>query len=413
MTLSRYFLMYMQNASSSFHERLNPFPFYFNMRKNNPIEYNEKSDLWNAYRYNDVKMIITNYVDFSSDFTKLLAMQYPDRTFRRSLLSSDPPLHRHLRSVISSAFSAASIERLEPRIKNITNGMIDQVIEKGSMDLVTDLSYPLPVTVIAELLGIPAEDRDTFKRWADRLLKSIDDSVETGARRNDELEQIQNEMDDYFQEIIKEKKEKPGDDLVTYLIKAETDEKRLSEEDILSFSSLLLQAGHITTVNLINNCILSLLEHPQQLKKVQNDNPSLITPAIEETLRYRSPVQALIRFATKDIEVGGKTIKSGQRIIAWIGSANHDETIFSNPEEFNVVRSPNPHIAFGAGIHLCLGAPLARLESKVAIQILLSRLQNLELGDDIRNLEPVSNSLLFYGVKGLPLSFEARQNKVC
>jgi cytochrome P450 len=290
--------------------------------------------------------------------------------------------------------------------------MIDRVIEKGSMDLVGDLSYPLPVTVIAELLGIPAEDRDTFKRWANRLLKSIDDSVETGARRNDELEQIQNEMDDYFQKIIKEKKEKPGDDLVTRLIKAETDEKRLSEEDILSFCALLLQAGHITTVNLINNCILSLLEHPQQLKKIQNDDnsPSLVASAIEETLRYRSPVQALVRFATKDIEVGGKTIKSGQRVIAWIGSANHDETIFSNPEEFNVVRSPNPHIAFGAGIHLCLGAPLARLESKVAIQILLSRLQNLELGDDIRNLEPVSNSLLFYGVKGLPLSFEARQN---
>jgi cytochrome P450 len=403
----------MQNASSPFHERLNPFPFYSNMRKNSPVEYNEKSDLWNAYRYNDVKMIITNYVGFSSDFIKLLAMQYPDRTFfRRSLLSSDPPLHRHLRSVISSAFSTTSIERLEPRIKNITNGMIDRVIEKGSMDLVRDLSYPLPVTVIAELLGIPAEDRDTFKRWADRLLKSIDDSVETGARRNEELEQIQNEMDDYFQVIIKEKKEKPGDDLVTRLIKAETDEKRLSEEDILSFCALLLQAGHITTVNLINNCILSLLEHPQQLKKIQNDDnsPSLVASAIEETLRYRSPVQALVRFATKDIEVAGKTIKSGQRVIAWIGSANHDETIFSNPEEFNVVRSPNPHIAFGAGIHLCLGAPLARLESKVAIQILLSRLQNLELGDDIRNLEPVSSSVLFYGVKSLPLLFEARQN---
>jgi cytochrome P450 len=403
----------MQNSSSSFHERLDPFPFYSAMRKNNPVEYNEKSDLWNVYRYNNAKMILTNYVDFSSDFTKPLSMQYPDRTFRRSLLSSDPPLHRHLRSMISSAFSAASIETLEPRIKNITNEMIDQVIEKGSMDLVRDLSYPLPVTVIAELLGIPSEDRDIFKKWADRLLKSIDDSVETGTRRNGELEQIQNEMDDYFQKAINEKKEKPGEDLVTHLIKAETDEKRLSGEDILSFCSLLLQAGHITTVNLINNCILSLLEHPRQLEKVQdsNNDPALVTSTIEETLRYRSPVQALIRFATKDVQVGGKTIKSGKRVIVLIGSANHDETIFSNPEEFNVARSPNPHIAFGAGIHLCLGAPLARLESKVAVQILLSRLQRLQLGDDVKNLEPVSNGVIFYGVKNLPLLFEARQGK--
>jgi cytochrome P450 len=271
----------------------------------------------------------------------------------------------------------------------------------------------LPVTVIAELLGIPSEDRDIFKKWADRLLKSIDDSVETGTRRNDELEQIQNEMDDYFQKAINEKKEKPGEDLVTHLIKAETDEKRLSGEDILSFCSLLLQAGHITTVNLINNCILSLLEHPRQLEKVQdsNNDPVLVTSTIEETLRYRSPVQALIRFATKDVQVGGKTIKSGKRVIVLIGSANHDETVFSNPEEFNIARSPNPHIAFGAGIHLCLGAPLARLESKVAVQILLSRLQRLQLGDDVKNLEPVSNGVILYGVKSLPLLFEARQGK--
>jgi cytochrome P450 len=380
------------------------------MRKNNPVEYNEKSDLWNVYRYNDAKMILTNYVDFSSDFTKSLAMQYPDRNFRRSLLSSDPPVHRYLRNMISSAFTAASIESLEPRIKNITNEMIDRVIDKGSMDLVRDLSYPLPVTVIAELLGIPSEDRDTFKRWADRLLKSIDDSVETGARSNDELKDIQDEMDDYFRKVINEKKQNPGDDLVTHLIEVTSaDGKMLSEEDVLSFCSLLLQAGHITTVNLITNCILSLLEHPQQLKKVQDNNtdPTIIASTIEETLRYRSPVQALIRFTTKDVRVADKTIKSGQRVIVLIGSANHDESIFSNPEEFNVTRNPNPHIAFGAGIHLCLGAPLARLESKIAIQILLSRLRNLKLGEDMKNLEPVSNSLLFYGVKSLPLLFEA------
>jgi cytochrome P450 len=399
----------VQNASSSFHDRLNPFPFYLEMRKNNPVQYNEKSDLWNVYRYDDVKMIVTNYVDFSSDPTRVLDQPYPDRIFfRRNLLSTDPPLHRHLRSAISSAFSNTRIETLEPRIESIANGLIDQVIEKGSMDLVRDFSYPLPVTVIAELLGISVQDRDIFKGWADRLLKSIDNSVETGAPRNAEIEQMQNEMDGYFRDVLKEKRERPGNDLVSHLIMAESDGKRLTEQEILSFCALLLGAGHITTVQLISNCILSLLEHPGQLAKIQN-NPALVTSALEETLRYRSPVQSLFRLATKDIKVGGKTIKSGQRVIAWIGSANHDEAVFSNAEDFDIARNPNPHIAFGAGIHLCIGAPLARLESKVAIQRLLNRLKNIELSDDPRNLEPVSTSFI-YGVKSLPLLFQARHD---
>jgi cytochrome P450 len=398
-------------SPSSFNEKLNPFPFYSRMRKNNPVEYNEKAGLWNAYRYDDVKRILTNHVDFSSDFTKA-AVQFQDEPFRRSLLSSDPPLHRYLRGTISSAFSAATIERLEPRIREIANDMIDKVIKKGSMDLVQDFSYPLPVTVIAELLGIPARDRDLFKRWADELLKSIDEAVESGDRRrnNEKMQQLQKEMDDYFLNVIAEKREKPGQDLVTQLIEAETDKTKLSQDDILSFCALLLQAGHLTTVNLINNCTWSLLEHPQQLAQLKSDPSSFLTSAIEETLRYRSPVQALVRFTTKDVQVGGKTIKSGQRIITWIGSANRDEAVFENPEEFDITRNPNPHVAFGAGIHLCLGAPLARLESHIAMEILLSRLQRLELDTESKNLEPVIGSVFLYGVKSLPLLFEARQH---
>ncbi|AIC16187.1 cytochrome P450 [Nitrososphaera viennensis] len=397
------------------------------MRKSNPVEYNDKADLWNAYRYDDVKKILTNHVDFSSDFTKASPPLPPSSSsssssaprptqsqegpFRRTLISTDPPLHRYLRGTISSAFSATTIERLEPRIRDIANDMIDKVIEKGSMDLVRDFSYPLPVTVIAELLGIPSKDRDLFKRWADELLKSIDEAVETGGRRNnDKMQQLQKEMDDYFLNVIAEKRKKPGQDLVTQLINAETDKIKLSQDDILSFCALLLQAGHLTTVNLINNCMWSLLEHPQQLVKLKNNLSSLLTSAIEETLRYRSPVQALVRFATKDVQVGGRTIKSGQRIIPWIGSANRDEAVFGNPEEFDITRGPNPHIAFGAGIHLCLGAPLARLESHVAMEILLSRLQDLEFGDDPRNFEPIDGSLFLYGVKSLPLLFKARQH---
>jgi cytochrome P450 len=388
-------------------EKLNPFPLYSNMRKNCPVQYDDKADLWNIYRYEDVRRILTDYVNFSSDFTKASGAQLEDAPFRRSLISSDPPLHRYLRSTISSAFSAASIEQLEPRIRGIANEMIDSVIENGSMDLVRDFSYPLPVTVIAELLGIPIEDRGLFKSWADELIKAIDESAVTGARRNVKLERMQEEMDSYFKKVIIDKKENPGQDLITQLIKAETDNRKLSEEDVLSFCSLLLQAGHITTVNLITNCILSLIQYPDQLAKIKRDSFHLKS-AIEETLRYRSPVQVLLRIATKDVVLAGKTVKAGQRVIPCLGSANRDEHVFMDPEVFDIMRDPNPHVAFGAGIHLCLGAPLARLESHVAIDALLNRLQNLELGDDARNLEPVSNSLLFYGVKSLPLLYDTQ-----
>jgi len=400
----------MQSVSDK-NEKLNPFPFYSYMRKNSPIEYNEKADIWNVYRYADVKNIITNYVDFSSDFTKMPQPEFQgDGAFRRTLLSYDPPFHRYLRNTVSSAFTATSIEKLGPRIRNIAKDLTDKVIDKGSMDLVRDFSYPLPVTVIAELLGIPTEDRNLFKRWADELLKSIDEAIETGDRRgNDRTQRLQKEMDEYFEKIIAEKRKKPGKDLVTQLISAETDKRKLSEEEIMNFCALLLQAGHLTTVNLINNCIWSLLENPQQMAKIRSNLPSspLLDLTIEETLRYRSPVQALVRFSTKDIQLGGKNIKSGKRVVTWIGSANHDEAFFDNPEEFDIGRNPNPHIAFGAGIHLCLGAPLARLEGHIALEILLTRLQNLEFGGNPKHLEPANGSTFLYGVKSLPLRFDA------
>lgn len=400
-------------------QKLNPYPFYSYMRKNSPLDYNEKVDIWNVYGYNDVKKVLTNFADFSSDFTKLLPKdqaQAGGGFFNRTLISYDPPFHRYLRNTISSAFSPITIEKLGPRIRNIANDLINKVIDRGSMDLVRDFSYPLPVTVIAELLGIPAQDRNLFKRWADELLRSIDEAIEAGDRgRTSRMAGVQNEMAEYFKNVIAEKRQKPGQDLVTQLIQAETDQRKLTEEEILSFCALLLQAGHLTTVNLINNCIWSLLENPPQLAKLKDSISSsskspLIDLAIEETLRYRSPVQALVRFSTKDIELGGKTIKPGKRVVTWIGSANHDEAIFKNPEEFDITRNPNPHIAFGAGIHLCLGAPLARLEGHIALDVLLSRLQGLEFGEDPKNLEPIAGSSFLFGVKSLPLKFEASGN---
>jgi cytochrome P450 len=281
------------------------------------------------------------------------------------------------------------------------------------MDLINDLAYPLPVTVIAELLGLPLQDRNTFRGWADKLVSSAGSqriAEHHGSAKN--LILMQSEMDDYFNAIIDKRTTNPQTDLISNLIKAEADGRHLSREEILAFCTLLLLAGHVTTVNLIGNTILSLLQNPQEFRKLKEDvsslssSSSLILSTIEETLRYRSPVQGLFRMTTQEITIGGaQKIPSGQGIIVWLGSANHDESVFPDPEKFNISRIPHAHshVGFGQGIHFCLGAPLARLEARVALKIILERLQNLEL-DESEAIKPL-DSLIFHGVSQLPLRF--------
>ena len=325
---------------------------------------------------------------------------------RPSLLKSDPPYHRTLRGVVASAFTPMTISKLEPRIESVTHDLLNQVIEKGNIDLINDLAYPLPVTVIAELLDVPLQDRNTFRTWADKLLSSAGSQLiaeHHGSAKN--LVLIESEMDDYFNAIIDKRTLSPQSDLISNLIKAEADGHHLSREEILAFCTLLLLAGHVTTVNLIGNTILSLLQNPQEFKKLRA-SPSLIPSTIEETLRYRSPVQAVFRMTTQDITIGGtQKIPSEQGIIVWLGSANHDESVFPDPEKFDISRIPHAHshVGFGHGIHFCLGAPLARLEARVALKIILERLQNLEL-DESKAIKPL-HSLIFYGVSQLPLRF--------
>ena len=345
-------------------ESLNPFPFYAQMRKFHPIEYDEKNKVWGIFRYKDIQTILTDYRNFSSDIQKLVSIQQEQeiqksrelrdhkkkrRLLRSSLLTSDPPRHSQLRRVISSAFSPNTIYKFKPRIEQICHDMIDKVIQQGHMDLINDLAYPLPVTVIAELLGIQAQDQDTFKKLADDLLGSTrgsSNNLPTDKDSEKIFARVQGEMDSYFNNIIQKRRTQkglssPSNDLIDNLLRAEIDGNRLSEEDILAFCSLLLLAGHVTTVNLIGNAVRSLLEHSQQLKQLlllQNNGnshenyDSLISSAIDETLRYRSPVQGVFRFAIHDVTLGeeGKeqTIMRGQRMIMWIGSANHDESNF-------------------------------------------------------------------------------------
>ena len=410
-------------------QRLYPFEFYARMRRFSPVVYDERKNVWGVFRYTDVHAILADYTTFSSapqklDSPSLSSSEANKNTtaaaFQRpSLLQSDPPYHRILRGVIASAFTPMIIAKLEPHIENVANETLNQVIEKGRMDLIDDLAYPLPVTIIAELLGVPIEDRNRFRGWADRIVSSTgggdDMSDDHGRAKN--IAQIVDEMDSYFSTIVEERIQSPREDLITNLIKAQADGRHLSKDEILTFCRLLLLAGHVTTVNLIGNTILSLLQNPDELKLLQDDY-NLIGSTIEETLRYRSPVQAVARIVTKETNLGGQKIQSGQRIIAWLGSANHDESIFADPERFDITRSNSPthhgHVGFGHGIHFCLGAPLARLEGQAVLRVILQRLQDLTLDtDDTKKNENDSlsplQSVFFHGVAHLPLRFQAGQ----
>lgn len=409
------------NIFPSPEQQLNPFQFYADMRHNNPVAYDNRNNVWGVFCYYDVQLILGDYTHFSSNPPPPKSDNLPNQGkeqkmpfTRPSLLKSDPPYHRMLRAVIASAFTPMAISKLESRIESITHDLVNQVIQKGNMDLINDLAYPLPVTVIAELLGVPVQDRNIFRGWADKLVSSA------GSQLNEEqhasaknLFQMQTEMDDYFNAIIDKRTIAPQSDLVSGLIKAEADGHRLSREEILAFCTLLLLAGHVTTVNLIGNTVLSLLQNPQEFRKLkEEDNLStspLIPSTIEETLRYRSPVQAVFRTTKEQVTIGeSQKIPPGQGIVVWLGSANHDESVFPDPEKFDISRIPHghSHVGFGQGIHFCLGAPLARLECRVALKIILERVRDLELDSSKTETIKALPSLFFHGVSQLPLRFK-------
>jgi cytochrome P450 len=382
---------------------LNPFPQYRSMRESNPVFYNEENKFWEVFRYDDVLHIITDYVTFSSErvvSSDQAAMERlrkegwsEDDLPTQSILSLDPPRHRQLRSLITQAFTPRAVAQLTPRITEIVNDLLDKVAATGQMDIIQDLSYPLPVIVIAEMLGVPIEEHAQFKRWSDAILDPSEDVRMQSVK----------EMNAYFRHILAQRRVDPKDDLISGLVAAEVNGEKLSERELLSFCVILLIAGNITTTNLIGNAILCFDEHPEVMDQLREDL-SLLPNAIEEVLRYRSPVQRLVRAATIDTVIGGKQIKAGELILPCLGSANRDEEQFPDPDVFDIRRTPNRHVAFGHGIHFCIGAPLARLETRIAFEVMLQRFSEIERVHEIP-LEPVAG---FYGVKSLPITFEVR-----
>ena len=386
-----------------------PYPQYKALREAAPVYHSDLLDLWVLSRYEDVSFVLKDD-RFSADRRKatnqLVAQarkMQEEGPFAQAntMLSADPPEHTRLRGLVSKAFTPRRIEEMRPRIQEIVDGLLDDLNGETEFDLIEELSYPLPVIVIAEMLGIPAEDRADFKRWSDDLVATLGgpntppDALERAMKSG-------MEMAEYFQGVIAERRKEPKDDLLSAMIAAEERGDVLNEQELLATCMLLLAAGNETTTNLIGNGMLALLRNEDQLDKLLGD-PSLMESAVEEMLRYDGPVQATARIADADVEIDGHEIKQGQMLFVLLAAANRDPAAFPDPETFDITREDNNHVAFGNGLHFCLGAPLARIEAQVAFRSLFERFGKPRLAGD--GVEWNANFIL-RGPKRLQIAFE-------
>ena len=355
-------------------------------RTRGQVHFDEKQRCWHVLGHPETNAILADPAAFSSDLTALQPAQDDLELFQRgNFVRMDPPQHRKLRTLVSQAFTPRVVAGLEPRIAALTTELLDGVGER--FDLVDALAYPLPVIVIAELLGIPTADQALFRKWADVLLsQEVDPDQSLAEASGKALEAVaptMREMNAYFLDYIRSRRADPGDDLTSRLVQAEVDGERLADEEIIGFVGLLLIAGHITTTATLGNSVVTFQENPDALAEIRTD-PTLLPAAIEEVLRVRTPFPRLARLAKVDTEVGGVRIPAGQLVMPWLTAANRDERVFAEPNRFDIHRKPNPHLTFGHGIHFCLGAPLARLEARVALRMLLQRFRDLEVPTDER-----------------------------
>ena len=350
--------------------RANPYDIYERLRAKDPVHRMRLIDAWAMTGYEDAQEALSDHRRFSSGDNKLQYAPY------RTMLDLDPPDHTRLRSLVSKAFTPRSVSALGPRIQEIVDELLDAAAGKERFDLIRDFAFPLPVIVIAEMLGIPAEDRDRFEVWSNDLALAVEPILS-----DEEVERVERASDGivaYFEGIIEQRRKRPEEDLLSALLAAEEEGDRLSHDELLGTLMLLLVAGNETTRSLIGNGMLALLEHPDQLQRLR-ENPQLLETAIDELLRYDSPVQFIVRVALEEMEFRGRRFRAGQRIMVLVGAANRDPTVFVNPGALDIGRKEKSHISFGRGIHYCLGSPLALLEARVAFANLLARFSSIEL----------------------------------
>jgi cytochrome P450 len=354
-------------------------------------------------RYADVTAALRDHEHFSSVGPPPPPQAYQGRfAGSRNMLGSDPPQHSRLRRLVSRDFTPRRIRELEPRIREIAKDLLDKIEAKGSFDLMPDLANTLPVTVIAEMLGVPPELNAKFKHWSDTLIGG--DNNVPGAPQPPETIRAIDELGDYFTAEIEKRRAKPGPDLVSALVAAHDEGEVLSAADLLSFITLLLIAGNETTTNLIGNGTLALGRDPEQFETLKR-NPAMLPRAIEEMLRYDGPVQSTVRFTKEPMPLGGSEIPAGAFALMIVAAANRDPAQFKDPEKFDITRDPNDHVAFGEGIHFCIGAPLARMEARVAFEAMIERFPRMRLKDPA--IKPTyKGSYFLRGLESLPLAIE-------
>ncbi|MDA0815679.1 MAG: cytochrome P450 [Chloroflexi bacterium] len=383
----------------------NPYLQYGRLRAAEPVYRSQALQAWILTGYEDCLAVLRDHERFSSDarnaggqIAEAIRQQREASVLREAdtILGLDPPRHTTLRALVSRAFTPRRVQELRPRIEEIARTLLDEAGDE--FDLMEALAQPLPVIVIAELLGISPDDRLRFKDWSNALAETTNllQSEQAAAR----AQAVTVELIDYFGRVVDAREASPQDDLITAIVQAEEDGERLRREDVLAFCILLLVAGNETTTNLVGNGLAALLDHPEAMDALRA-TPEAIPDAVEEMLRYDSPVQGVARFVRQDTELGGVRMAAGDAVVAMTGAANRDPSVFSDPDRFDLARGGARHLSFGQGIHYCLGAPLARLEADVVFRALLSRYRTIEAMD--AGIER-GGTLLLRG----PLSFPVR-----
>ena len=379
---------------------LDPYPTYAALRAKDPVHWSTLAHAWVFSRYEDVDALLRDHRRFSNDARNRhipKGLRSTTAFPRRSMFFLDPPDHTRLRALVGKAFTPGAIEALKPHIQGIMETLLDRIEDAAAFDVIQAIAQPLSVLALARLLGVPAKDQPRLAGWSHRIARTLEPTA--SAADDQEAVRAAYGLDDYFRGIIEERRAQPQPDLISAFVAVEEVGDKLTPDELLMMLRLLLIAGHETTTDLIGNGLLALLRHPQQLHLLRED-PDLMESAVEEFLRYDSPVQVDARAALEDMEIRGRQIKKGQGILPLIGSANRDADVFTHPERLDITRKQASNISFGRGIHYCLGAPLARLEARIAFEALLRRFSDIRLATD---RPPFKDNLALRGLKALPV----------
>jgi cytochrome P450 PksS len=393
--------------------KANPYPTYAHLRQTLPVcprpTAGDKS-LWFVTRYTDVAALLRDHQRFVKDIRNTMTPSErahlpptPDlvQLLSNHMLNLDPPDHTRLRTLVNKVFTANVVSQMAGRIETIAYTLLDRVQARERIDLIDDFAFPLPITVIAELLGIPPRDRARFRSWSDAFVTPTA-NLQRSTNKYLKTRRLMEDFTGYMRQTFAERRSQPRADLISHLLAVEEQEDRLAEEELFSMMILLIVAGHETVVNLIGNGVLALLQHPDQMALLR-EQPSLMDSAVEEILRYDGPVErATMRFAAGDVKIGDQTIHRGDAVSLVLAAADRDPAQFTEPDRFDITRANNRHLGFGLGIHYCLGAALARLEGKIAFEVLLERLPHLRLAVAPETLKWRTVPIL-RGVQHLPL----------